>query len=475
MLFSSAIFLFAFLPCVLVLYYLVPRRGKNALILLASLFFYTWGEMEIVLVMLTSTVVDYFCGLTIEAGRRKLGLVISIIVNLSLLAFFKYANFAFDNFNALLQTLGVTNEQLVNLPEIVLPLGISFYTFQTMSYTIDVYRGVVKANRNFIDFATYVTMFPQLIAGPIVRYNDIQKQLTGRKESASKFAEGIERFIIGLSKKVIIANTFGAIAKEIFEQPIDSLSMGVAWLGAAAYTVQIYFDFSGYSDMAIGLGKMLGFDIPENFNYPYIARSVRDFWRRWHISLSTWLRDYLYISLGGSRVRPYRIYLNLWIVFILCGLWHGASWNFVLWGVFHGLFLVLERLGLSRILKHVWRPFSHLYVLWIWIMSMVVFGIDSIKHAFDFYGVMYGANGFTLHDLTDYFNIEVSALGLIAIILSMPAYHFISKISSQLMPVQSLSRTVGRIGFQVFLVALLFLSASYIAVDAYNPFIYFRF
>lgn len=475
MLFSSAIFLFLFLPLVLLLYYLTPRRGKNILILLASLFFYTWGEMEIVFVMLTSTVVDYFCGLAIQNGKRKSGLFISILVNLGLLAFFKYGNFTLDNFNALVQLLGITNENIINLPRIALPLGISFYTFQTMSYTIDVYRGVVRANRNFIDFATYVTLFPQLIAGPIVRYRDIHDQLKHRKESVNKFSEGIERFIIGLSKKMILANTLGAVSNDAFTIPGDQLSFGMAWLGIICYTLHVYFDFSGYSDMAIGLGKMLGFDIMENFNYPYIARSVRDFWRRWHISLSTWLRDYLYIPLGGSRVGPVRVYINLFTVFVLCGLWHGASWNFVLFGVLHGIFLVAERLGLEKWLEKSWRPISHIYLLWFFSMSLVLFGIEHLSDAMNYYHVLYGGNGVDLQGVYKYFNLEMLLVGLAAIVLSMPIYHIGKRWAVQYTPPGAIMTWTRRFTFQVLLLFLLVLSASYLAADVYNPFLYFRF
>ena len=475
MLFSSAIFLFLFLPAVLLLYYVVPRSGRNVVVLASSLFFYAWGEMEIVLVMLTSTVVDYFCGLAIENGKRRAGLLTSLIVNLSLLAYFKYANFAFDNFNALMTWLGVSNQDVINLPRIVLPLGISFYTFQTMSYTIDVYRGVVKANRNFLDFATYVTMFPQLIAGPIVRYRDIHDQLRGRRESVSKFAEGIERFIIGLSKKMILANTFGIISNEAFTQPVESLSMGMAWLGIICYTLHAYFDFAGYSDMAIGLGKMLGFDILENFNYPYIARSVRDFWRRWHISLSTWLRDYLYIPLGGSRVSARRVYINLFIVFVLCGFWHGASWNFILFGIFHGVFLVVERLGLEKWLMRQWRPLSHFYLLWFFSMSLVLFGIEGLGHAVKYYGVLYGANGFGVEGVHAFMNVEMLIIGIAGIVFSMPVYHTVKRWVTESALITHWGRGALRLGFQVVLLTLLVVSASYIAADAYNPFIYFRF
>ena len=431
--------------------------------------------MEIVLVMLTSCFADYFSAIIIEKGQKKLGLAISILVNLSLLGFFKYANFAFENFNVLLDFIGINSEEIIKLPEIALPLGISFYTFQTMSYTIDVYRGNVKANRNFIDFAAYVTMFPQLVAGPIVRYKDINKQLQGRKESVSKFTEGIERFIIGLSKKMIIANTFAVIADNVFALETGNLSMGMAWMGTIAYTIQIYFDFSGYSDMAIGLGKMFGFDFLENFNYPYISRSIKEFWRRWHISLSTWFRDYVYISLGGNRVKTSKVYINLMIVFFVTGLWHGASWNFIVWGLYHGLFLIIERLGLEKKLIKAWRPLSHIYVLGVVTAGWVLFRADNLTHAINYLGVMYGSNGIGVEGILEFKNRETFFIGCLALIFSLPVYHYIKNKVSQLLPSESFGKASLVLGFNLFLIVLLIISSAYIAADSYNPFIYFRF
>jgi len=478
MLFSSPIFLFLFLPIVLLLYYLVPKNIKNAILLTASIFFYSWGEQLIVAVMLTSTVVDYYCGLYIEKGNRKTGLFISLVANLSFLVFFKYFNFAFTNFSALLHFFGINNQLAENLPHIALPLGISFYTFQTMSYTIDVYKGNVKANRNFIDFATYVTMFPQLVAGPIVRYIDINKQLKNKNISWQNFSNGIERFVIGLAKKMIIANSCAYVADNILDSNIADLSTSMSWMAIIAYTFQIYFDFSGYSDMAIGLGKMFGFDFPENFNYPYISRSVKEFWRRWHISMSTWFRDYVYIPLGGSRVKLPRIYINLLITFFITGLWHGASWNFVTWGFFHGFFIVIERIGFDKILQKIWRPLQHLYTIIVFVIAWVFFRIENfdqsvllIKKMFSFSQGNLLLNEYLCFHIV---NRELLIIGTLATIFSLPVYH---NAKTFVMSCHFCKRngTVLKTLWFLFILLLFALSLSYTVSDTYNPFIYFRF
>ncbi len=481
MLFSSVIFIFLFLPTVLLIYYAVPKKFKNLILFIFSVIFYTWGEWLIVLVMLASTVIDYTCGILIEKGRRKLGIVLSITANLSFLGFFKYMNFTFENFRAVLDFFGLHSQALENVPYIALPIGISFYTFQTMSYTIDVYRGKVKANRNFIEFATFVTMFPQLVAGPIVRYIDISKQLRERVISLSKFGIGVERFIIGLAKKVIIANTFAEIADNIFALNSSDISPEVAWLGVISYTFQIYFDFSGYSDMAIGLGKMFGFDILENFNYPYISRSIKEFWRRWHISLSTWFRDYLYIPLGGSRVSPHRTYINLCIVFFITGLWHGASWNFVIWGLYHGLFLIIERVGFGKVLEKTWRPLSHFYTLLVVIIGWVFFRADDLSHSVSYLKAMFSFNvNESIYTIHEYLNIEVYATGLIAIIISMPIYHLIqakyrTHITESNLNVSNIAASIMNLSYTIILFGLFYFSVMYLSAGTYNPFIYFRF
>ena len=470
MVFSSPIFLFLFLPLVLALYYLLPSKYKNLFLLVVSLFFYSWGEGKIVLVMLAVTLVNYWCGLLIGKGHRKKGLLISVAVSLAALWFFKYFNFTFHNFNALLGFIGYKSEFLAGLPSIALPIGISFYTFQTLSYTIDVYRGQVKENHSFTDFATYVTMFPQLIAGPIVRYADIHRQLNNKNISFDSFSEGVERFIIGLAKKVLVANTFAAIADEIFYQDLAQLSTFHAWLGIVAYAFQIYYDFSGYSDMAIGLGKMLGFSFMENFNYPYIATSIQEFWRRWHISLSTWFRDYVYISLGGNRVPQFRVYTNLLIVFLVTGLWHGASWHFVVWGLFHGFFIVVERIGLGSKMKTVWKPLQHAYTLLVVLVGWVFFRADGLQEALLYLQRMfvYTSGDLALSSYLDFFFFDAKTLffTLIAIVFSIPPHVYAPATLS--LPKVSYLR-------QAYFIILLTLSLIYVGANAYNPFIYFRF
>lgn len=346
MVFSSVTFLFVFLPVVLAVYYILPGRLRNTFLLLASLLFYYWGEPRFVFVMLASIVWNYLCGLMCGylpermRGLRKLALILAVAVNLGLLVYFKYADFIIGTIN------GVFSRS-IPLLGVTLPIGISFFTFQGLSYVIDVYRQTVRPQRDPLKLGMYISLFPQLIAGPIVRYADIEREIDHRSVDREKFYAGVSRFVIGLSKKVLIANTLALRADQIFGQPCQSLTAGVAWLGALLYSLQIYFDFSGYSDMAIGLGKMLGFTFLENFDLPYMSRSVTEFWRRWHISLSSWFRDYVYIPLGGNRRG--NVYLHLLTVFILTGLWHGAAWNFVLWGLWHGLFLIVERVLRGRI------------------------------------------------------------------------------------------------------------------------------
>lgn len=469
MLFSSAIFLFFFLPLVLLVYYLTPRKLKNLCLLLVSLAFYTFGEKELVLLIIASSFVDFFSGIIIENGKKRLGLLLSIVVNISFLAYFKYASFAFKNFYSITQFFGLDVGPASNIPNIILPLGISFFTFQTMSYTIDVYRGSIKANRNFIDFATYVTLFPQLIAGPIVRYKDISKSLISRTHSLNQFREGVERFIIGLAKKMIIANNLAFVADSVFEVPPEMLSSSAAWIGVLAYTFQIYYDFSGYSDMAIGLGKMFGFDFLENFNFPYISKSIREFWRRWHISLSTWFKDYLYISLGGNRRGNIRTYINLSIVFLITGLWHGASWNFVFWGAFHGFFIIIERMGVDKILSRIYNPVAHIYTLLIVVVSWVFFRADTLHDALYFLKQMFSFSGVeNVNFISYYLTKEVVLAFILATIFSFPVYNkIVTSINTNKLYFPLLKT--------VFLLLIFVVSITYIAIDTYNPFIYFRF
>lgn len=476
MLFSSTIFIFLFLPSVLLIYFLIGKKIRNLFLLFASLVFYSWGEGAIVLVMLASIIINFFFALIIEKGLRRTGIVFSVIVSLSFLIYFKYANFAFGNFNELLRILHLSNRNIINLPHIALPIGISFYTFKILSYTIDVYRGNVKPTRNLIQFATYVTMFPYLVAGPIVRYIDINKQLVSRTISLNKFTEGIERFIIGLVKKVIFANTFAIVADEIFNFDLSQISAASAWIAITAYTFQIYFDFSGYSDMAIGMGKMLGFDFPENFNYPYIAKSIKEFWRRWHISLSTWFRDYVYIPLGGNRVVKIRLYFNLIFVFFITGLWHGASWNFIIWGSFHGFFLLIERSPWGKILDNIWSPVAHIYTLMVVMTGWVFFRAGNLHYAIGFLKTMFGAgNGEAAYHISKYFNMELCLVLLLAVLFSTPVYHKFLLYFSYIKSRYDFSIGILKVLYFFILFMSFILVSAYLSAGTYNPFIYFRF
>ncbi len=391
MLFSSPVFLFGFLPVLLALYFLCPKPARNVLLLLASLWFYAWGEPALVVLMLISTGMNYAFGFWVAGARNqksRKGLVaVAVALNLSFLVYFKYAGFLIESINTLLAFLGTPT---LDRPDVTLPIGISFYTFQAMSYVIDVYRGQAEREKNPINVALYIALFPQLIAGPIVRYVDVAAQIKDRTIDADGFGYGIQRFIVGLGKKMLLANSAASVADAIFDIPDSRLSFAVAWLGIVCYTIQIYFDFSGYSDMAIGLGRMFGFRFLENFNYPYIAQSVTEFWRRWHISLSSWYRDYLYIPLGGNRCAPWRISLNLMIVFVLCGLWHGASWNFAVWGIYHGAFLMLERRGLGAWIETRWRPFRHVYTLLAVMGGWVLFRTVTLSHGLAYFQALAG-------------------------------------------------------------------------------------
>ena len=391
MLFSSMIFLWFFLPLVFCSYYLIDKRFKNILLLISSIIFYAWGGVSYSLIMLSSIIINYIFALLIDKAiednnlkNKKIYLALCIIINLSILGYFKYTNFIISIINSLSQN------KIIELTNIVLPIGISFYTFQALSYVIDVYRGHNKAQKNIFNLALYISFFPQLIAGPIVKYHDIENQILNRNESLENIFYGIKRFIYGLSKKVILANMFALSCDEILKQPTNELGTALVWCASVLYTLQIYYDFSGYSDMAIGLGRMFGFNFLENFNYPYISKSIKEFWRRWHISLSTWFKEYLYIPLGGNRKRKLFTYINLLIVFFATGLWHGASYNFILWGLFHGFFLVIERIFLGKLLeKNKLKFINHIYVIFVFVIGWVLFRADDLKHAFELYKLMF--------------------------------------------------------------------------------------
>lgn len=480
MVFSSIIFLFFFLPVVIAFYFLLPGKTKNLFLFIASIFFYAWGEGIYVFVMLASISSNYLCGLLVDKYRHRsfslFWLSFGIILNLGCLSVFKYLNFIIQNINTFFASINLPPFQ-VGL--IHLPIGISFFTFQAMSYLIDVYKKEGLVQRNLINLGLYISLFPQLIAGPIIRYHDVAKQIAHRTVNRKKFAEGAERFVFGLGKKILIANQMGMIADQIFLGTNEGLSASVAWLGILCYTLQIYFDFSGYSDMAIGLGRMFGFRFLENFNYPYISQSIQEFWRRWHISLSNWFRDYLYIPLGGNRKGPIRIYFNLIIVFLLCGLWHGASWNFIFWGLWHGLFLVIERLGFTNILEKAWIPFRHIYVLFVVMIGWVFFRAENLSLAFTYLSSLSAMvdEGKSLDHYMDKHNLTVI---IAACIFSMPIYVSLKsgkdKVVSHLNEIQTNLLEGTSAAIKLCAIYLVFhYSVLSLAAGAYNPFIYFRF
>jgi alginate O-acetyltransferase complex protein AlgI len=479
MLFSSPLFLFLFLPVVLLVYFVVPRGVRNSFLVLASILFYAWGEGVYSIMMLLSMSINYVFGRLIDDHRNQARwiLALAVAVNLAPLIFFKYLAFFVHNAAPLLQVAGVRN---LRIDHVHLPLGISFFTFHSISYLVDIYRRDAAAQRSPVDLALYISFFPQLIAGPIIRYHDIADQLRNRIVRAEDFAIGIQRFIIGLAKKVIIANTVAGPADQIFALPSHQLTAPLAWLGIICYTFQIYFDFSGYSDMAIGLARMFGFRFLENFNYPYISGSIQEFWRRWHISLSNWFRDYLYVPLGGNRVAPARVYFNLVLVFLLCGLWHGASWNFVLWGALHGTFLIFERLGLARLLARVGRWLAHTYTLLIVIIGWVFFRADTLPRAIGYLRAMAGfgrGNGLE-YNAGLYLDNELKLILVLALIGATPIASRLAKMAASERQGQAPTRWSGwslSIVGDLYLATIFVVSASYLAAGTYNPFIYFRF
>lgn len=476
MIFSSILFLFRFLPLVLLLYFISPRKLRNGILFLVSLVFYAWGEPVYVVLMLFSTLVDYTHGLLVERfmkeGRRnraKWVVASAMIVNLSLLGVFKYADFVIESINAVFHT-GIP------LLQLGLPVGISFYTFQTMSYTIDVYRGEAKAQRNIIDFGAYVALFPQLIAGPIVQYKTIADQLKHRRETMDSFAYGALRFVIGLGKKVLLANNIGLLWDTISNIPSTQLTVLAAWLGAAAFAFQIYFDFSGYSDMAIGLGKMFGFTFLENFNYPYESKSITEFWRRWHISLGSWFREYVYIPLGGNRKGLANQLRNILIVWLLTGLWHGASWNFIAWGGYFAVLLVLEKLFLYQWLQKLPGWIGHVYTMFFVLISWVIFAFDRFSQGIYYIKTMFGfgaagfSNNETLYLLTSYY---VILLILVVSCTSIPKRYAI-KLSSYLNQ-QKAGVVVNALVKNIYLIVVFVLVVAFLVDASYNPFLYFRF
>ena len=461
MVFSSIAFLFYFLPITLVLYYVLPKRCRNIVLLIASLFFYAYGEPTYVIIMILSIIFTYFYGLMMDKFKKysKVFLILSICTSIGLLVYFKYTNFIIENIN-----LWITNK--IDLIEVILPIGISFYTFQMLTYIIDLYKGEVKVQKNILKLGLYITLFPQLIAGPIVRYQTVEKELESREHSFEKFALGVRRFVIGLGKKVLIANLLGELAG-IFLASTDK-SVLFYWIYGISISLQIYFDFSGYSDMAIGLGKMFGFNFLENFNYPYIAQSVTDFWRRWHISLSSFFRDYVYIPLGGNRVNKIKWLRNILIVWMLTGIWHGAAWNFILWGLYFGAILVFEKVFLGKILEKLPKFLSRIYVLLTVMISFIIFSGENSNQVLENLKGLFGYNNIplisaeSLYYFKSYFVILlVGIVGSTPIMKNVFSNKKIEKITNILEP--------------IFLITILILSTSYIIDGSFNPFLYFRF
>lgn len=466
MVFSSLTFLLLFVPIFFAVYFLVPRRLKNGVLFLFSLLFYSWGEPIYVLLMLFSTLLDYSCGLIIEKNRgakkAKIALTVSVLVNVGLLSVFKYGDFLITNVNL------VTGLNLP-LPRLLLPIGISFYTFQTMSYSIDVYRGDTRAQHNFISFGAYVALFPQLIAGPIVRYRTIAAEIDDREANFETFGAGVKRFVGGLGKKVLLANNLGLIWKAIADTPQNELTVVGTWLGVVAFGLQLYFDFSGYSDMAVGLGKALGFHFPENFNYPYIAKSVTEFWRRWHMSLGQWFRDYVYIPLGGNKKGIKRQLINIAIVWLLTGLWHGAAWNFILWGAYYGLILIIEKLFLLKYLKKTPPLIARLYTLFVVVIGWALFAADSVSECGVILNAMFGGARFCDNNAL-YLLTTSLPLIIIAVVASTPLVKRLYDTITTRLKVGSATLT-DCLGIAL-ITGLCF---AYLIDGSYNPFLYFRF
>jgi len=476
MVFSSPLFLFLFLPGALLAYFALPRRFRNGMLLCASIFFYAWGEAKYLPLVLGSVAFNWWIGLQIakprDGGVRKRWLAFGIAGNLAALVIFKYANFAVANVNAIAPIFAL---EPIALDAIPLPLGISFFTFHAISYIVDVYKDNARAQSRIPTFGLYILLFPQLIAGPIIRFRDIATQLGEHPGRLADFAYGARRFTLGLGKKVLVANTLGATADRVFALPATDLTTPLAWLGIVCYTLQIYFDFSGYSDMAIGLMRMFGFRILENFNYPYVSRSVREFWRRWHISLSNWFRDYLYVPLGGNRLGRRRGYVNLVIVFLLCGLWHGASWPFVLWGAWHGVFLVLERTRGGRVLDDP-RWLGHLYALSVVMGGWVLFRCDTLGHARDYYLALLGMTDADplRQPVAQYLDALVATTIAIGVVFATPLARTIGAWRDRKADASARGRIVIAADL-MWLMLVLAASAATLAAGTYNPFIYFRF
>ncbi len=470
MIFSSVFFIFVFLPITLLLYFAVPKPGKNVVLLICSLIFYAWGEPVYIVLMVFSIIYNYISGIEIDhhrtqgkRGRMRFVFWLTVGVNLGILMFFKYYGFLMENVNYILP---------FDIPyrELSLPVGISFYTFQTLSYIIDVYKDKVSVQKNLINFGTYIAMFPQLIAGPIVRYADIEKQLDERRITLSGFGNGIAWFLRGLGKKVLLANNIGMAYDAIAALPQGEMSVLSAWVGCAAYAFQIYFDFSGYSDMAIGLGKMFGFEFMRNFDYPYISKSITEFWRRWHISLGTWFREYVYIPLGGNRAGTAKSVRNIFIVWFLTGLWHGAAWNFIFWGLYYGVLLLLEKYVMQGVLEKIPNVVKHIYTMFFVLIGWVLFFSPGMGEAVSYIGTMFGIGANGLADSAGiYYLYNYALLIILSVICSVPLTY---KKFNRFVFSGSRGRTAIAMGAYL---AIFILSVAYLVNATYNPFLYFRF
>lgn len=467
MLFSSMTFLFVFMPIVCTLYLFSKKELRNYVLLAASFIFYAWGEPRYLAIMILTILTNYTGAILVEKAKslqhQKIYLIATILVNLSFLIYFKYFNFIVNNLNEFVNTQ-------IGMIDVIMPIGISFYTFQGLSYVIDVYRKDVPAQKDIHNLALYITLFPQLVAGPIVKYHDVCEQIENRDVHFDKVVLGVKRFIIGLAKKVLIANTVAITADQIFALPIDKIDASTAWMGAICYTLQIYFDFSGYSDMAIGLGLIFGFKFLENFNYPYISKSITEFWRRWHISLSTWFKEYLYIPLGGNRISSTRTYVNLMIVFLATGIWHGASWTFIIWGLWNGFFIVLERfMGWTKdSSKYSVNIAKHFYTILVFMIGWVIFRADTFEYALSYIHTMFSFHGSlemnaVVYDFTNKTRLAI----IIGILCSMPVFSHMFEIKFERKVLRSLVNS--------YVCILLFFSTIALAASTYNPFIYFRF
>jgi len=479
MIFSSLLFIFAFLPIVLGVYYLLPYSWKNYFLILTSLFFFAWGGVSYSILIITSIALNYLIGLFLNKKHKFLFLIIGLTFNLGLLFYFKYLAFVISNLMSIFYSSGAESAQL----NIILPIGISFYTFQAISYLMDVYQGKVHIQKRIDHVALYIILFPQLIAGPIVRYHEIKDQIAFRKHNIIKFASGVSRFAFGLGKKVLIANVIGQYVEDIFAVPIEDLDITITWIGTILYAFQIYFDFSGYSDMAIGLGKMFGFKFPENFNFPYAASSIKDFWRRWHITLSVWFRDYLYIPLGGNKKGKPRTLFNLTIVFIITGFWHGAAWNFLIWGLIHGLFIVIERVGFGSVLEKSPRIIGIIYAWFIVLVAWVFFREENLSNAMSHLTLMLGggeAAEINMQLLSQLTNIRPLLIISLAFLLSTGIFNWIY-LKIKLIATQINEKMVQALSFIFSIISaispavILIACAIELNLNSYNPFIYFRF